>query len=59
MKAGTSPSVTALPGGGYEVALQASNGELVTVGTAGSTSTKQTMAAGTSPSISPPSRWSN
>ena len=32
---GTSPSITAVKGGGYEIAYQAVTGELVTIGTAG------------------------
>ena len=39
MMAGTSPAITALSGGGYEVAFQANTGELWTVGSAGSTRT--------------------
>ncbi len=37
MKSGTSPSITALSDGGYEMAFQANTGEPVTVGTAGNT----------------------
>src|SRR5262245_28539662 len=35
LKAGSSPSITALPGGGYEVAFEADTGTLWTVGSAG------------------------
>jgi hypothetical protein len=50
MMAGTSPSITAVPGG-YEVAFQDSTGNLETVGTAGNTNWGLPMAGGTSPSI--------
>ncbi len=51
MMAGTSPSITALPGGGYQMAFQANNGALITIGDAGNINTGQGMMAGTSPSI--------
>ena len=51
MAAGTSPSVTALPGGGYEIAFQSSGGQLWTVGSAGWINWGVGLAARTSPSI--------
>ena len=51
MMSGTSPSITALPGGGYEMAFQANTGNLIVFGTAGDVNTQQGMKAGTSPSI--------
>lgn|GEM_PF-1570220 len=48
---GTSPSITALSGGGYEIAYQASNGHPATVGTAGTTTWPVAMMPGTSPAI--------
>jgi hypothetical protein len=51
MKAGTSPSIAALPGGGYEVALQTNTGELWTLGNAEYKDWNAGMAPGTSPSI--------
>jgi Peptidase A4 family len=53
MDAGTSPSVTALSGGGFEGAFQNSAGQLVVFGTALTTNTQAGMMAGTSPSIAP------
>lgn len=54
MAKGTSPSITALSGGGYEVAFQANNSQLWSVGMgpeANNIDTEQGMAPGTSPSI--------
>jgi subtilisin family serine protease len=52
MKAGTSPAITALTGSRrYQMAYQASTGELVVTGAAGTTNTHLAMMAGTSPSI--------
>jgi hypothetical protein len=51
MAPGTSPSITALAGGGFQVAFQANTGPLWTVGTAGNTAWPLGMKAGTSPSI--------
>jgi len=51
MKAGTSPSITALPGGGFQVAVQANTGDLWSVGTIGTKSWNVGMKAGSSPSI--------
>jgi hypothetical protein len=51
MMPGTSPSITALSGGGFEVAFQANTGDLWTVGDAGNTDWKLGMMKGTSPSI--------
>jgi hypothetical protein len=52
MMPGTSPSVAALTGGGYEVAFQANNGHLWLRNSAGSqTDTTAGMEPGTSPSI--------
>ena len=54
MMAGTSPAITALPGGGYEMAFQANNtGNLWTVGNSGNTDwgPADRMMAGTSPAI--------
>lgn len=51
MMPGTSPSVTALAGGGYEMAFQANTGNLIVFGTGGNTNTGQGMKAGTSPAI--------
>jgi hypothetical protein len=51
MLAGTSPSIAALPSGGYEVAFQANTGNLWTVGSADNGDHKLGMLAGTSPSI--------
>ena len=47
---GTSPSMTALRGGGYEIAYQAVTGSLVTLGTAGYRVWGLGMMSGTSPS---------
>jgi hypothetical protein len=47
----TSPSIVALPAGGFEVAFQANTGALWTVGAAGNTAWSLGMRAGTSPSI--------
>jgi CHAP domain len=52
MKAGTSPSITALAGGGYEEAFQANTGNLIVYGSGGNINTGQGMMPGTSPSIS-------
>jgi hypothetical protein len=52
MKAGTSPSITCLPGGGYEVALQINTGKLWSLGTFAYKDWGAGMAAGTSPAIS-------
>jgi len=49
--AGTSPSITGLSGGGYEVAYQGTNGDLWTYGTGESGDSGDAMMAGTSPSI--------
>ena len=51
MMSGTSPSIVALPGGGYEMAFQANTGELITAGTAGGTNWHQGMMGRTSPGI--------
>ena len=54
MAAGTSPSITALPSGGWTAAFQASNNELWWVNSTGSYSaTRLSMAAGTSPDLVP------
>jgi hypothetical protein len=49
--AGTSPSITALGDGGYEVAFRAANGHLWTAGEGGSKDWGLGVAPGTSPSI--------
>jgi len=49
--AGTSPSVTALYGGGHQIAFQANNGDLWTTGDWGTGDLGLGMKAGTSPSI--------
>ena len=51
MMAGTSPSIAALAGGGYEEAFQANTGNLIVFGDGGDLNTQQGMMAGTSPSI--------
>jgi hypothetical protein len=53
MLPGTSPSITALPGGGYETAFQDTDGNLVVSGNGATTAvdTGLAMAPGTSPSI--------
>ncbi len=53
MMPGTSPSIAAMPGGGYEVAFQASSGELYTYSTSPYkvVNTTEGMMPGTSPSI--------
>jgi precorrin-6B methylase 2 len=54
MMPGTSPSITALTSGGYEVAFQANNGVLWTVGSGPGSNNEDWnlgMAGGTSPSI--------
>ncbi len=51
MMHGTSPSIVALSGGGYEIAFQANTGELWTTGTAGTTNWHLGMQSGTNPSI--------
>jgi hypothetical protein len=50
LKAGTSPAITTLPGGGYEIAYQNSSGNLEAAGTAGYLFGPP-MMAGTSPAI--------
>lgn len=50
MAPGTSPSVVALPGLGYESVFQGSNGDIWFSGTAGVTDGRFAMAPGTSPS---------
>src|SRR5207302_873953 len=50
-KDGTSPSITALPGGGYEMAFQANTGSLWSVGTDPHGDWGLGMKDGTSPSI--------
>ena len=51
MAPGTSPSLVALPKGGFEVALQANGGDLWTVGTTGTTDWGLAMAPNSSPGI--------
>jgi hypothetical protein len=51
LQRGTSPSISAVPGG-YEVAYHAADGTLVTVGTGGPKHWGLPLAPGTSPSIS-------
>jgi Peptidase family M23 len=51
MRAGTSPSIAALPGGGYQVALQTNTGELWSLGNIEYKDWNAGMAPGTSPSI--------
>lgn len=51
MMAATSPSITALSAGGYEIACEGTNGDLWTYGTGESGDTGDAMLAGTSPSI--------
>jgi len=51
MKAGTNPSIAALPGGGWMVAFQANTGYLWVVGTGGVFNQVAPMAPNTSPSI--------
>lgn len=51
MMPGTSPSVTALAGGGYQIAFQANTGSLWTAGSLGTRDLQAGMMAGTSPSI--------
>ncbi|HET9170381.1 MAG TPA: BTAD domain-containing putative transcriptional regulator, partial [Actinospica sp.] len=51
MMKGTSPSIAALAGGGYELAFQANTGSLIVFGSGGNTNTGQGMLAGTSPAI--------
>jgi hypothetical protein len=51
MAAGTSPSITKLAYGGFEIAFQANTGDLWTVGTAGTQDWGPGIVAGTSPSI--------
>jgi hypothetical protein len=51
MTAGTSPSITALAGGGFEIAFQANTGALWTYGTASSGATDLGVNPRTSPSI--------
>jgi hypothetical protein len=54
MMAGTSPSVIATFGGGYEIAFQANTGMLWTAGKVRSGNTDLGVATGTSPSITVP-----
>jgi hypothetical protein len=51
MAPGTSPSITAMAYGGYQMAFQSNNGQLITVGTNESTNWGQGMKPGTSPAI--------
>jgi hypothetical protein len=53
MMPGTSPSIAAMPGGGYEIAFQANSGELYTYSTSPYqvVDTTEGMMPGTSPSI--------
>ncbi len=51
MMSGTSPSITALAGGGYQVAFEANTGSLWTMGSDGTHNTALGMMSGTSPSI--------
>jgi N-acetylmuramoyl-L-alanine amidase len=51
MRAQTSPTITALAGGGFEMAFQANTGELWTVGSAGNRNWGLGMRAQTSPTI--------
>ena len=51
LMAGTSPSIAALAGGGFQVAFQANTGSLWTVGTAGIRDWGLGMMGGTSPAI--------
>jgi hypothetical protein len=52
MRPGTAPAITALAGGGYEVAFEANTGSLWTVGTAGSGNWSLGMWPKTGPAIS-------
>ena len=52
MRAGTSPSITGLAEGGFQIAFQANSTRLWTVGRAGNYDLGLEMMAGTSPSIS-------
>jgi hypothetical protein len=51
MYAGTSPSITALASGGFQVAFQANTTDLWTVGDAGDQDWKLGMMPGTNPAI--------
>ena len=51
MRGGTSPSITSLSGGGFQVAFQANTGSLWTVGTAGMRDWGLGLMNGTNPSI--------
>ncbi len=51
MMGGTSPSITTLANGGYQIAFQANSANLYTIGAAGGGDTGLGMAAGTSPGI--------
>ena len=51
MKAGTSPSITALRGGGYEVAFQSLRGQLLAIGSRSVGLRRTGIRVGTSPSI--------
>ena len=51
MMTGTSPAITGLPGGGYQVAFQANTGILWTVAAAPGQNLGLGMMTGTSPAI--------
>jgi hypothetical protein len=51
MKIGTSPSITAVAGGGYETAIQINTGDLWTLGSAGDRDWGLGLAPTTSPAI--------
>ena len=51
MRPGTSPAITALPSGGFEIAFQANTGTLWTTGNAGTGNTGLGMNPASSPSI--------
>ena len=53
MMSGTNPSITALTGGGFEVAFQANTTSLWTVGDGGDKDWGLGMMKGTSPAIAP------
>ena len=59
MMAGTTPSITALPGGGWQAAFQANTGNLWVIGTDNRGDMGLGMMAGTSPSIvaTPDGHW--
>ena len=50
MLSGTSPSIAAASGG-YEIAIQRTDGKLIAVGAAGNTTYSQHLLDGTGPSI--------